>query len=38
MDKMDDIFGYGTTKDPDKLEEWWTMDLPPYSINTERGR
>ena len=28
MVKMDDIFGYGPTKKPDVLEEWWKMDSP----------
>lgn len=33
---MDDLFGYGTTKEPKKLEAWWKMDLPPLGINTMR--
>ncbi|MCP4753811.1 MAG: reductive dehalogenase [Proteobacteria bacterium] len=36
MVKMDDIFGYGPTKDPQTLEEWWKLDLPTMGIDTER--
>lgn len=30
---MDDAFGYGIQKDP---EEWWTLDLPEYGIDTHK--
>ena len=33
---LDDIFGYGTTKDPDDLQEWWDLELPTYGIDTKR--
>ena len=36
MVKMDDIFGYGPTKDPDVLEAWWNLDLPTFGIDTNR--
>jgi reductive dehalogenase len=38
MVKMDDLFGYGPTKDPKKLEEWWDLDLPSYGIETEKPK
>lgn len=36
MKIIDDIFGYGTTKDPDALQEWWDLELPTYGIDTTR--
>jgi len=30
---MDDAFGYGVQKNPD---EWWTLDLPEYGIDTNK--
>lgn len=33
---MDDLFGYGTTKDPEKLEQWWRLKLPVSGINSLR--
>ena len=38
MVMMDKIFGYGPTKDPKKLEEWWDLDLPAFGIDTTRKR
>lgn len=37
MKKLDDVFGYGTTKDPEELERWWDLDLPTYGIDTQRN-
>lgn len=34
---MDKIFGYGTTKDPKKLEKWWELDLPVFGIDSRRA-
>ena len=31
---MDDAFGYGVQKKP---EDWWTLDLPEYGIDTHKG-
>jgi reductive dehalogenase len=31
---MDDAFGYGVQKNP---EDWWTLDLPEYGIDTHKG-
>ena len=31
---MDDALGYGKPTDP---EEWWTLDLPEYGIDSNRG-
>ena len=31
---MDDAFGYGVQKKP---EDWWTLDLPEYGIDTRKG-
>jgi len=36
MVKMDDLFGYGPTKQPEVLEEWWKLDLPTMGIDTKR--
>ncbi len=33
---IDNLFGYGTTKDPEDLKEWWDMDLPTYGIDTTK--
>ena len=32
---MDEVFGYGQSSDP---EEWWTLDLPEYGIDTKQGK
>jgi reductive dehalogenase len=38
MIKMDDLFGYGPTKDPKKLEEWWDLNLPSYGIDNKKSK
>jgi epoxyqueuosine reductase len=35
---LDDSFGYGVSDDPDFLADWWNLDLPPYGIDTLKGR
>ncbi len=35
---LDDSFGYGVSDDPDFLADWWDLDLPPFGIDTLKGR
>jgi hypothetical protein len=33
MVKLDDLFGYGPTNDPEMYEKWWDLDIPEYGLD-----
>lgn len=35
---MDDLFGYGPTKNLELLEKWWDLDIPKYGLDSRQQK
>jgi reductive dehalogenase len=35
---LDDLFGYGPTKDPEALENWWDLNINEYGLGSNPNR